>query len=277
MGFVEMLAAMAANSEPNRQEGDYEKDGLLHCGKCHTPKQTLITLQGQTLKPYCMCQCETEQYQHDEKIRKLTAIKQQIDRNRDVAFPDKDLVRCTFAIDDKSNPKISSVAEKYVANFKTFRADGKGLLFYGPTGTGKTFIAACIANAVLEKGYKVLMTSFPRLINTLSGMYEGKQEFIDDLNRYALLIIDDLATERDTEYTAEIVQNVIDGRYRAGKPLIITTNVSYQDFMNPPDIRKERLYSRLKEMCLPIEVKGKDRREQKLAENYADMSKLLGL
>lgn len=277
MSFNDLLAKMAADTKPNRNEGDYEENGLLHCGKCHTPKQTEITLGGTVMKPYCMCKCEAEQYKNEEKARKIEMCRQQIARNREVAFAEKDLRRCTFAVDDKSNPKISDIAQRYVANFKRMRSEGKGLLFHGGTGTGKTFIAACITNALLDKGVNCLMTNFPRLINTLSGMYEGKQAYIDDLNRYSLLVIDDLAVERSTEYAAEIVQNIIDSRYRAHKPLIITTNISYNEIMNPPDIRRQRLYSRLKEMCLLIEVKGKDRREQKMAENIAELSELLGL
>lgn len=277
MGYAELLARMAENVTPDIQEGDYEKNGLLYCGKCNTPKQTIIELGDTQIKPYCMCECAIAQKEQEDKRDRITAIKQQIARNRAVGFSEAELQNFTFAADDKANPKVSEIAQKYVQNFKKFRQEGKGLMLYGGTGTGKTFIAACITNALLDRGYKCLMTNFPRVINTISGMYEGKQQYIDDLNNYQLLVIDDLAIERQTEYTAEIVQNVIDSRYLSGKPLIVTTNLTYKEFLNPIDIRKQRLYSRLKQMCLPIEVKGEDRREQKLSANFAEMSSLLGL
>lgn len=277
MGYAELLARMAENVTPDIQEGDYEKNGLLYCGKCNTPKQTIIKLGDTQIKPYCMCECAIAQKEQEDKRDRITAIKQQIARNRAVGFSEAELQNFTFAADDKANPKVSEIAQKYVQNFKKFRQEGKGLMLYGGTGTGKTFIAACITNALLDRGYKCLMTNFPRVINTISGMYEGKQQYIDDLNNYQLLVIDDLAIERQTEYTAEIVQNVIDSRYLSGKPLIVTTNLTYKEFLNPVDIRKQRLYSRLKQMCLPIEVKGEDRREQKLSANFAEMSSLLGL
>lgn len=277
MGYAELLARMAENVTPDIQEGDYEKNGLLYCGKCNTPKQTIIELGDTQIKPYCMCECAIAQKEQEDKRDRITAIKQQIARNRAVGFSEAELQNFTFVADDKANPKVSEIAQKYVQNFKKFRQEGKGLMLYGGTGTGKTFIAACITNALLDRGYKCLMTNFPRVINTISGMYEGKQQYIDDLNNYQLLVIDDLAIERQTEYTAEIVQNVIDSRYLSGKPLIVTTNLTYKEFLNPVDIRKQRLYSRLKQMCLPIEVKGEDRREQKLSANFAEMSSLLGL
>ena len=108
-------------------------------------------------------------------------------------------------------------------------------------------------------------------------MYEGKQNYIDNLNNFDLLVIDDLASERDTEYMGEIVQNIIDSRYRAGLPLIITTNLTSEELKKPLEIRKKRIYSRLFEMCYPIEVKGKDRRKQKLREEFGEIGEILGM
>ena len=122
-----------------------------------------------------------------------------------------------------------------------------------------------------------LVTNFARLTNTISGMYEGKQEYIDGLDRFDLIVIDDLASERDTEFMGEIVQNIIDARYRTGKPLIVTTNLTSDDLKNPAEIRKQRIYSRLFEMCVPVEVKGTDRRKEKLKQDYKSMEDLLGL
>ena len=150
-------------------------------------------------------------------------------------------------------------------------------MFLGGFGTGKTFLAACIANALLDEGFSVLMTSFPRLINTIHGMREGKQEYIDSLNKYSLLIIDDLGVERQSEYVAEIVQNIIDSRYRAGLPVVITTNLSPKDFSETQDIAKSRLYSRISEMCLPLIVNGVDRRKANAADSDKELAELLGL
>ena len=148
---------------------------------------------------------------------------------------------------------------------------------YGTVGTGKTFAAACIANALIDKGYPCLVTNFTRLINTLSGMYDGKQDYIDGLNRFALLVIDDLATEADTEYRNEIVYNVIDSRYRAGLPMIITTNLTGEEMKKPADVRKQRICSRLFERCIPVEVKGADRRREQLRNDVKAYADLLGL
>lgn len=260
-----------------KESGDYEKNGLLYCGKCNTPKEVEVEMFGRKVKQLCMCKCIEQAYNAEQERIADIQRNEEIARNRSRGILDIDMMKCTFESDDKANVKISGIARRYVEHFLKMKANGKGLLFFGDTGVGKSFIAACIANALIDKGYKCLVTNFPRIINELSGLYEGKQEYINDLNRYELLVIDDLAIERDTEYTAEIVQNVVDSRYRAGLPMIVTTNLKISELMQPHDIRKKRLYSRLKEMCLMIEVSGEDRREKQFYENYAEYKNLLGL
>lgn len=259
-------------------EGDYYgDDGLLYCGKCHTKKQCRIEFFDKVRTPYCLCKCETERRDREDAERKRIEFEKRIKELRRIGFPDDEMQSWTFNADDRADEHITSVALKYVENFDTMRENGKGLLLFGTVGTGKTFTAACIANALIDKGYPCLVTNFARLINTISGMYDGKQDYIDGLNRFALLVIDDLATEADTEYRNEIIFNVIDSRYRAGLPLIITTNLTAQELKNSADIKKQRIYSRLFERCLPLEVKGSDRRRDRLKDDYKTFADLLGL
>ena len=98
-------------------------------------------------------------------------------------------------------------------------------------------------------------------------MYEGKQNYLDSLNEFDLLVIDDLGIERNTEYVNELVYNIIDARYRSGKPMIITTNLKYSDLHNAEDTSKARIYSRIIEMCLPVLVGGEDRRKSKMQDS----------
>ena len=259
------------------EQGDYVLNCLLHCGKCKTPKQAEVEIFGKIKRPMCLCKCESEKRDEADREFKRQQLEAQIQRNKRLGFAGSDLINCTFANDDKNNKEISTVGLKYVENFEKIKADGKGLLFYGSVGTGKTYIAACIANALIDKGYRCLVTNFSRLVNTLQGMYTGKQEYIDSLNKFDLLVIDDLAAERDTEYMNEIIQLVINDRYRVKLPLIVTTNLTAKDLANPTDIKKERLYSRLLEICVLVEVKGENRRQGKIRKNIDDYKQLLGL
>ena len=276
-GFIDSIEQKAAE-RIKAEQGDYVgEDGLLYCGKCNTKKQTRINILGKEKTPYCLCKCEVERREREEAAIKREAFERRVKEMRRMGFPESDMQNWTFANDDGSNEKIKTAMMRYVENFDKMREDGKGLLLFGTVGTGKTYAAACIANALIDKGYPVLMTNFARIANTVSGMWEGKQEYYDSLNRFPLLIIDDLAAERKTEYMSEIVFNVIDARYRAGLPLIVTTNLTSEELKHPSDISYQRTFSRLLEMCLPVKVEGKDKRIERLKTDIQPMKELLGL
>lgn len=194
-----------------------------------------------------------------------------------MGFSDADMQGWTFANDDMANTRVSEIARRYAENFREMKDRGKGLLLYGTVGTGKTFAAACIANALIDQGVPALVTNFARLTNTIGGMYEGKQQYIDGLSRFDLLVIDDLASERDTEYMNEIVFQIIDSRYRSSLPLIVTTNLTAEEIKHPAEVKRQRIFSRLLEMCIPVEVKGADRRKEALKSDFNELKDLLGL
>lgn len=269
-----------ANRNSHHEEGDYlNEDGLLMCGKCHTPKQCrfIATWDGKEKTPYTPCSCERERRNAEEQARQAQDLHIEVNRLRKLGFPDSEMANWTFAHDDGTDPKTMSIARKYVDNFAEMKKRGKGLLLYGTVGTGKTYAAACIANELINQGRPCLVTNFARITNTLQGMFDGKQRYLDDFNRLDLLVIDDLAAERDTSYMNEMIFNIIDSRYRSGKPLIVTSNLTQSDLSAPAAVDRQRIYSRLLEMCIPVEVKGADRRKKKLRDDSADMARLLGL
>ena len=108
-------------------------------------------------------------------------------------------------------------------------------------------------------------------------MFEGKQKFIDSLNRYTLLIIDDLGAERKSEFMQEQVFNIIDARYRSGLPFIITTNLTADEIKKPQDVGYSRIYDRILERCFPVEVTGASRRRQNVKDTYFETKEKLGL
>lgn len=259
------------------EEGDYiGEDGLLYCHKCHTRKQTEINVLGRIRRPMCMCKCEAAKRAAEEEEIERRKFEAKVKELRCMGFPEAEMRNWTFANDDLANEQITKAAQRYADNFSEFRKSGKGLLLYGNTGTGKTYAACEIANALIDKGYPVLVTNFARILNTLQGTFE-KQEYIDGFNNFQLLVIDDLGIERDTAYAKEQVFNIIDSRYRSGLPMIITTNLTMDKIKNPEDIENRRIYDRILEKCFPIEVGGGSRRRKAVREDYDTMKNLLGL
>lgn len=271
------IAARAARQYA-RQEGDYTgEDGLLYCGKCHTQKQVRQQFLGEMKVLNCACKCSVERNKREAEEQRKRARMQYLDGMRRTGFPDAEMRKWTFRNDDGGNSKIIEIARKYVENFDAMRSQGTGLLLYGNVGCGKSFAAACIANALIDRGTPCMMTNFSRIINRLQESFDGRQKYIDNLSRFDLLVIDDMAVERNSEYVWENIMNIVDSRYRSGLPLIVTTNLTIGELADPSDIRRQRVYSRLKEMCVPIEVTGADRRTRKMERNIMSAKSLLGL
>lgn len=281
MDITGIFEKMVEHSADNigRSEDDYiGENGLIYCGKCHTPKQIITGFQGREFRPMVHCECQKAALKREEDARRERERIEETERRRKDCFPDRRLMRWSFANSDNSDDPALKSVKKYCDNFDELRRNGCGLILYGTVGVGKSYAAACAANELIDRGYRVYMTDFSRIINTLWGMGSGKQEYLDSLNGYDLLIIDDLAAERDTAYASEIVINVIDSRCKSGKPMIVTTNLIAEELFSPDGIRKQRIYSRLCEMCLPLQVTcGKDRRKAKMAENYARYRELLDI
>ena len=201
-----------------------------------------------------------------ERYQTLLALKS-------MCFSDSIFYGWTFANYNGKNPNISR-AKCYVDRWQEMLSDNIGLLLWGDVGTGKSYFAACIANALVEQAVSVKMTNFVAVLNELFD-YKDKNEYISRLNECNLLIIDDLGIERNTEYALEQVYNIIGARYKIGKPLIITTNMSLTELKNPPDTAHKRIYDRILEICVPIRFNGENMRTAKAKSKLKKAADLL--
>lgn len=195
-----------------------------------------------------------------------------IQKMKSAGLQDRTFYNYTFDCCDASQEN-AVYAKRYVEHFSEMVQTGQGLLFWGNVGTGKTFLAGCIANALLEQKIPVLMTSFPKILNALGGLYSSERnEYLASLNRYTLLVIDDMGIERGSQYTIETIYTVIDERYKSGKPFIITTNIQLDALKNPQDVEHARIYDRIMERCMPVFFGGKNYRSE-LGQGNRDTAK----
>ena len=279
-GFSNVLRAVAKKVPVETDGTEIGEDGFLHCKKCGGRRQREVNLpDGNKMTVSCGCRCMKEDWDAKEEKRKAEEETMRIDSLRTMAFPDSDsaMIQCTFDKDDGARPDVTAGMKNYCENFPYLRRFGKGILLYGTVGTGKSFFAACIVNDLVSKGYRCMMTTFPRLTNQISALWDGKQEFIDDLTRHDLIAIDDLGIERDTEYMNEHITMIVDALYRAKVPLVITSNYTPKQMKGEGEIRRQRIYDRLIEQCHPVEMSGESRRVIKGRKDYLEMKKLLGV
>ena len=262
-----------------RNAADYHGDnGLLYCGKCQTPKEAFfakgLVLMGKNKHPVeCAChKAEREQQETAIKERKHLDL---VRRLKAEGFSDSAMLNWTFENDNGRSPQMHH-AHRYVEQWQTMRSENIGLLLWGGVGTGKSFLAGCIANALMEQEVPVRMTNFAHVLNELNNSFSGRNEVVDRLCRYPLLIIDDFGMERSTEYALEQIYNIVDSRYRSRKSLIVTTNLTLDEIRHPQDTAHARIYDRLLEMCVPISCIGVSFRKENAQEKLERLKLLIG-
>ena len=237
------------------------ESAIRHCEVCGEPLQRIFHFREGGFDDVVpvLCRCGREKRDQDEAIQAERERAARIERMRADGVPAGILRKATFSASAGYNAREMAIAENYVNLFYEMEQNGSGLLLWGGVGTGKTFIAACIANALIDQGVSVLMTNVPRIMNGMSGLFsEDRNRYLDQLNRYRLLIIDDLGSERNTEYSTEQLYTVIDNRYRSGKPMILTTNLTLDEMKNIRDRAHERIYGRILERCMPLRVNNEN-------------------
>lgn len=265
-----ILGIIAKNAEKNAvtNDGDFEnEDGLLVCCKCGKPKQLWVYPRFNDdgtedkehgIKVRTMCKCDEERRAKEELEKKRQEAVERVKRLRALSLMDKKFEAATFSSYEitKHNERILKSCKRYVQDFDKNVEINKGLLFWGGVGTGKSWAAACIANELLSKGVPVIMTSFVKLIGQIQSGEETEADILYRLNRAKLIVFDDLGAERSTEYAIERVYNIIDSRYRAELPMIVTTNLTIDEMTADTDRRFKRIYDRLFETCVPVQFTG---------------------
>lgn len=253
------------------------EDGLLYCGKCHKPKEAYFpegkTLFGRDRHP-AECDCQREARKEREAAEHRRKHLDTVEELKRRGFTDNAMRGWTFEKDNGQNPQTAA-ARWYVENWEKAKAENIGFLFWGGVGTGKSYLAGCIANALMEQEVSVCMTNFAFVLNELAASFAGRNEYISRLCSFPLLIIDDFGMERGTEYGLEQVYNVIDSRYRSNKPLIVTTNLTLHELQTPPDTAHARIYDRLISMCSPVRFTGKNFRQAAAQERLGTLKGLM--
>jgi DNA replication protein DnaC len=244
---------------------EIEIGGVPCCPVCHEPRITRVKYGGREHIHRCICPCESEEVEH-------ATLKQQI-TYRQQGIKDKQYLSYTFENSEIDLP----IAKKYCDNWGKYYEGNIGLQFMGEPGNGKTYIAACIANRLINDGHTVLMANVLWYLEQLHFKNDNSAEFLNSLQNYDLMIIDDFGAMRESEYRIEQMYNIIDTRYRAKKPLIITTNLSLEDYKNETNMNLKRIYDRLSEMCHPITIKTESWRKKTGNERFKNLNTELGI
>lgn len=287
MDFSNTLAGIgAAVLEARRRAGLEEvaaDDGMTYCKKCGEPLMLALHFSGamaeqlgETRWVPRNCECMKSVFAKEEAEREKQKQLAEAEQIRHSSLREKKYRENTFACDDGRNMKIRRMCERYVEKRGEMIDGNYGLAFLGSNGCGKTFWASCIANALLDAGSSVLMITLKKLIDeTTADFGEFRESILRKVKTVDFLILDDYGAERGTDFSLEQAFEIIDTRYNAGKPLIITANLTEEILKNPPSMNHGRSYSRIIEMCpAVIHVEG-ERREGIAAEKRKALAGIL--
>ena len=259
------------------------KDGIPYCNVCgdvieKEVKFPVFDGRGTMInkKVSIMCTCRKKEQEEQEEYQKKIDAMRTVESLRRLSLMDAKLSNANLStfIERDDNARLLKVIKNYIFNFEKMYKENQGLLLWGAVGTGKSYAAATIANELLERMTSVVMTSFIKILKEV-GKFDEDSWDIEEINNAKLLIIDDLGAERGTDYALEQVYDIIDSRYRSNKPIILTTNLTIEQMKGCPDIRYNRIYDRIFEMCYPVKVSGISWRKRDAAMRYENTRKIL--
>ncbi len=178
-----------------------------------------------------MCECLTELCRQEQK-RELTFLnvgKESFEHFRLEYYPDR--------IDPRQGVNIRSVMEKTFQICRRYAMEfterSENLLFSGGTGLGKTFLSACIARTVADRGYSVCYETANHLFTKMErAKFNGDEDARKETEKYTacdLLIVDDLGTEMGGQFTTSALYSLINDRILSGRATIISTNLNSED------------------------------------------------
>ena len=213
-----------------------------------------------------------EQMEEERKQNKIKIYK-------DVSITDEKFKECSFETADMTD-KHMALAKRYAEKFIEKNGFKQGIIFYGNCGTGKTFASACISNHLMKHGKTVLALSLNNYLNKIRrDQASAEMELQKHIISCDLLVIDDVGSENKTEWVMEKIFSLLDTRYRTGKPIIITTNLTFDDDDSKCEFNrafsidgKNRIKDRVREICYPQEVVGDTKRKFKV-DNFKDFLK----
>lgn len=178
-----------------------------------------------------MCECLRELCSQEQKkeLTLLSGTKESFNQFRLEYYPAE--------VDSRYGASPRTIMERNFRSCKTyamgFSKDAGNLLFVGGTGLGKTFLSACIARTVADRGYSVMYETATHLFSKLEqARFNASEETRREADKFTacdLLIIDDLGTELPGQFVTAALYSLMNDRILAGKPMVISTNLNVDE------------------------------------------------
>lgn len=235
---------------------DY-KEPDWDCEKCHDTGRIYRD------NHYLICSCaKNDLRKRKQKTGNLPLHLQNATfSNANLNYYETDLITDSGMNYRENAQKVYSLASSFVQRFNSERIN-RGLIIEGPIGSGKSYLLGCIANALIDRGINFRYIVYSDLLQKIRSTYNqnnpenDEQQILSTVQQIPVLLIDDLGTEKATEFASSTLYQIIDRRYREEKPIILSTNYSIKNLKNRFPVMGERIFQRLLEMNKYLELAG---------------------
>ena len=242
---------------------DYrDEEGILRCGVCGQPKEMHLDIFGGDRIVRVNCECAEERCRLEAEEAKRTARRIAADDalHGMAEIEAAEIPEAAFGMADDPDDKYVAAMRRYAERFGDMLRDNVGVCLYGGMGTGKTFLAQCVATELIRQGRLALFTSIRRLASASSAHSGDNAAYVMKLVKACdLLILDDFGAERNTEFMNEQAFEFINARCRVRRPMLVTTNLAPGDALNDENQVLVRAFERITESCRLIRVDGQNR------------------
>ena len=227
-----------------------------NCSLCHN-RGIIIDIDSKTAVP-CTCIRQKAVWNRFKQSKLTTRMLNQTFDNFNINYYAQD---CFDPVKNISYYEAADIAFRAAKKFtKDFLKDKQtdGLLLTGQVGSGKTFLACCIANDLLKENQPVLFSVVPDLLDQIRFTYDSsrqaehsEKDLVDTAREVPLLILDDLGAHNYTEWAQNKLYSILNYRLNNYLPTVITTNISLQELGT---YLGERSTSRIVQMCIPYRL-----------------------
>lgn len=218
------------------QKDERVENDVIYCNNCNTARSEKFEFNNEVMYFRIECSCQKKHRELHERVKEIKKHSLMSARYKNVSFETtKNDIVPNFDYMIKRCVGYCEHAEEALKN-------GWGIYLYGSKGTGKTHLAACIANSLMEQGYELLFTNFFEITKEIKATFnqkstESEADLINKVATIDFLVIDDIGTESmkkngEDTWIQEKIYDVLNKRYNAKKPTIFTSNNSFSELVN---------------------------------------------
>lgn len=229
------------------------------------------------------CDCEQSKLAQEQEKRELDALKRQETAKLQAealkarmhnsglpeAWHDRGLAKWHHNSEPRHYAREQAIA--FGAELVLPCKHPRSLFIAGDIGTGKTFLASCLSADLIRRKVQVRWCNVGDVLRTIRSSFDRKDVTEEDTIRQftdpRVLVLDDLGKERPTEWALEQLFSIINTRYDAAKPIIVTTNYGGADLIKrlmpkgeTDDTTARAIVDRLREMCIVVKLEGESQR-----------------